>query len=183
MDYTYQITPSEPEKRSPCGVCPVINSRSPSNWPALFNSATSGGCDRCVRLCQGITLLCEDLEIDLSLMTAGHQVPEHLKKAGIGLLNLWVFIMESSATSFSLSPTAGVLFDQKRTYELFQSRRGGGLGDFMEHINITCDGCHMLPIRGLRYKCGVCEDFDYCQNCFTNALETHSGHSFKTVDL
>lgn len=33
------------------------------------------------------------------------------------------------------------------------------------HSNITCDGCGMHPIVGHRYKCAVCEDFDYCTKC------------------
>lgn len=33
------------------------------------------------------------------------------------------------------------------------------------HHGVTCDGCGVKPISGLRYKCSVCKDFDYCANC------------------
>lgn len=35
----------------------------------------------------------------------------------------------------------------------------------VEHTNVTCDGCGINPILGIRYKCAVCKDFDYCSNC------------------
>jgi len=33
------------------------------------------------------------------------------------------------------------------------------------HNTVTCDGCNKHPIEGVRYKCAVCEDFDYCEKC------------------
>lgn len=33
------------------------------------------------------------------------------------------------------------------------------------HENVQCDGCNMCPIIGVRYKCSVSKDFDFCQNC------------------
>nr|XP_032812660.1 E3 ubiquitin-protein ligase HERC2 isoform X4 [Petromyzon marinus] len=34
------------------------------------------------------------------------------------------------------------------------------------HPTVTCDGCHVYPIVGPRYKCRNCDDFDFCENCF-----------------
>lgn len=34
------------------------------------------------------------------------------------------------------------------------------------HINVTCDGCGITPITGARMKCKVCENFDYCEECY-----------------
>eukprot|EP00743_Colponemidia_sp_Colp-15_P001546 GILK01001688.1.p1 GENE.GILK01001688.1~~GILK01001688.1.p1 ORF type:complete len:665 (+),score=86.75 GILK01001688.1:126-2120(+) len=33
------------------------------------------------------------------------------------------------------------------------------------HNKVTCDGCGMLPIVGIRYKCAVCADYDLCEEC------------------
>ena len=33
------------------------------------------------------------------------------------------------------------------------------------HHGVTCDGCGMYPILGLRFKCSTCPDFDFCENC------------------
>lgn len=33
------------------------------------------------------------------------------------------------------------------------------------HEGIECDGCGVCPILGVRYKCSVRKDFDYCEKC------------------
>lgn len=34
------------------------------------------------------------------------------------------------------------------------------------HQEIACSNCFMRPIVGPRFKCRVCENFNYCENCF-----------------
>ncbi|XP_076028585.1 E3 ubiquitin-protein ligase HERC2 isoform X2 [Oratosquilla oratoria] len=36
------------------------------------------------------------------------------------------------------------------------------------HYNVTCDGCSASPIIGARFKCKVCDNFDYCDDCYRN---------------
>ena len=33
------------------------------------------------------------------------------------------------------------------------------------HIGYICDGCGLRPIVGVRYKCAVCHNFDFCEKC------------------
>jgi len=37
--------------------------------------------------------------------------------------------------------------------------------DLVEHTGVQCDGCGVSPITGIRYKCSVLPDFDYCGVC------------------
>jgi len=41
------------------------------------------------------------------------------------------------------------------------------------HYRITCDGCGINPVVGARYKCAVCNDFDYCENCEATIEHPH----------
>lgn len=43
-----------------------------------------------------------------------------------------------------------------------------------------CDGCHMEPIEGPRFKCKTCPDFNYCETCFRmRRSHRHSFHRFE----
>ena len=48
------------------------------------------------------------------------------------------------------------------------------------HTLVTCDGCHMCPLIGKRFKCNNCSNFDFCEKCFNEKKEKH-GHTFKEV--
>ncbi|CAF2138506.1 unnamed protein product [Rotaria magnacalcarata] len=41
------------------------------------------------------------------------------------------------------------------------------------HLNVTCDGCEMSPIKGDRYKCLFCPDVDFCQSCQSVSRTNH----------
>jgi len=43
--------------------------------------------------------------------------------------------------------------------------------DEVVHERVECDGCGKAPILGVRYKCSICKDFDYCATC-----EDRKGH-------
>ena len=47
------------------------------------------------------------------------------------------------------------------------------------HRNITCDGCGKYPITGTRYKCSICDNFDYCENCEEMYKNEHNHPFFK----
>jgi len=41
------------------------------------------------------------------------------------------------------------------------------------HEGVECDGCGVKPIKGFRYKCSVCPDFDFCEKCEANNEHDH----------
>ena len=43
------------------------------------------------------------------------------------------------------------------------------------HENVRCDECALSPIRGARWKCRVCPDYDLCDVCYSRFHAT--GHS------
>lgn len=45
------------------------------------------------------------------------------------------------------------------------------------HQKTQCDGCGVFPIVGIRYKCAVCKNFDYCEACEAKNAEKHE-HPF-----
>lgn len=45
------------------------------------------------------------------------------------------------------------------------------------HSSSRCDGCSMYPIKGRRYRCTQCKDFDFCQTCFYKNQKRHD-HPF-----
>ncbi|KAG0295639.1 hypothetical protein BGZ97_004772 [Linnemannia gamsii] len=50
------------------------------------------------------------------------------------------------------------------------------------HRGITCNNCRTVPIRGLRYKCANCQDYDLCEGC--EAAEVHiKSHVFMKIRI
>jgi hypothetical protein len=33
------------------------------------------------------------------------------------------------------------------------------------HSGVTCDSCSRKNIEGVRYKCSVCSNYDFCETC------------------
>ncbi|XP_022244118.1 E3 ubiquitin-protein ligase HERC2-like isoform X2 [Limulus polyphemus] len=48
------------------------------------------------------------------------------------------------------------------------------------HERVTCDSCQTYPVSGPRYKCRVCHNFDYCENCFKSG-QSHR-HPFSRIN-
>ncbi|MCJ1257410.1 hypothetical protein MMC24_005235 [Lignoscripta atroalba] len=58
-----------------------------------------------------------------------------------------------------------------------QARREGYV-----HRGVTCNSCNTMPIRGVRYRCANCMDFDLCEQC--EALQIHpKTHLFYKVRI
>ncbi len=60
--------------------------------------------------------------------------------------------------------------DSNKKYDIFSSNR-----NVCEtiHNGISCNGCGIFPIKGLRFKCTVCPNFNYCYNCEENEDHEH----------
>jgi hypothetical protein len=41
------------------------------------------------------------------------------------------------------------------------------------HYGVRCNGCYTNPIIGFRYKCTICPDFDYCEECESTKEHPH----------
>lgn len=39
---------------------------------------------------------------------------------------------------------------------------------------MTCDGCGVSPITAIRYKCLICHNFDFCENCESKGTHPHA---------
>ncbi len=48
------------------------------------------------------------------------------------------------------------------------------------HERVNCDGCNQSPIIGVRYKCTVCDDFDFCEICEEKFADSHQ-HPFLKI--
>jgi len=52
----------------------------------------------------------------------------------------------------------------------------------VEHGGVSCDGCGMHPLKGPRFTCKECADYDLCAECFLKKDSLHGGdladHSF-----
>lgn len=68
---------------------------------------------------------------------------------------------------------------QNYTAQTFQRLMGDYLGKkaaeqaLVSHPLIVCDGCECTPVKGIRYKCSVCPNFDYCEKCETEKPHPH----------
>jgi len=48
--------------------------------------------------------------------------------------------------------------------------------------NVRCDGCDEFPIAGLRFKCTVCDNFDFCEICEMGQEHPHPFVKLTTKD-
>ena len=50
------------------------------------------------------------------------------------------------------------------------------------HRRVSCDSCNVMPIRGIRYRCANCLDYDLCEQC--EAMQIHPNtHLFYKIRI
>ena len=67
----------------------------------------------------------------------------------------------------------------KQILDKFSPKHENAEGKPIHHM-YSCDGCGMSPIVGNRYKCSVCDNFDYCEKCEAIYKNQHN-HQFLKV--
>ena len=50
------------------------------------------------------------------------------------------------------------------------------------HENYACDSCGMNPIKGARYHCEICSDYDLCKKCYFSDIKKSHNHSFICIN-
>ncbi len=50
------------------------------------------------------------------------------------------------------------------------------------HRGCQCNACNVSPIRGIRYRCANCADFDLCETCESQGLHIKT-HIFYKVKI
>ena len=65
-------------------------------------------------------------------------------------------------------PTMGNIFEKEK------------IANKIIHFGVKCDGCGKFPIIGCRFKCAVCDNFDYCEECEKKLSEKHN-HPFLKI--
>ena len=55
----------------------------------------------------------------------------------------------------------------------------GNIFDKIVHFGVKCDQCGKVPIVGCRYKCSVCPNFDFCEDCEKKYSHLHNHAFFK----
>jgi len=93
-----------------------------------------------------------DADNDMIAFSSDDELMEAVKNVTDGILR--VFISENAGPAAKQSATEAL------------------------HCGITCDGCNG-EVRGVRYKCLVCPDYDLCSPCASTGL--HSDHEMLTI--
>jgi Zinc finger, ZZ type len=55
-------------------------------------------------------------------------------------------------------------------------------GERAIHEGVSCDVCKVTPLSGIRWKCHVCPDFDFCNDCYHSKRRLHNlNHPFLSI--
>lgn len=88
--------------------------------------------------------------------------------------------VEPSESNVAANPPSPLLgsFDSATVAATLQDL--GEISLAVAHPLVLCDGCDLMPIRGPRFSCRVCEEFNLCQQCF-NSTSTGHRHPFNRI--
>jgi len=92
-----------------------------------------------------------------------------------------VTIATDEELMIALTEMTGPLYKLHITQRPGQKKKpagGNGEASGTVHPGVTCDSCEK-PVKGFRYKCMVCEDYDLCAKC--EAEGKHPGHNMVRI--
>lgn len=121
----------------------------------------------------------QDDEGDLITVASDQELRE--AQQTVSGLSLKLFLTPLQPSPDSLPKPEGCLSHPKsKLKDLLHSQVTGNAGFPAPavHDHVTCDGCGQYPLVGVRYKCTVCPNFDYCEHCMTR---NDHGHNFRTI--
>ncbi|KAK4191792.1 hypothetical protein QBC35DRAFT_277712 [Podospora australis] len=85
---------------------------------------------------------------------------------------------EETTNQYSQQPRAG----QNIVSLLFRVSEDNARRSAYVHRGCQCNGCGLVPIRGIRYRCANCPDFDLCETCESQGLHTKT-HIFYKIKI
>ena len=51
------------------------------------------------------------------------------------------------------------------------------------HFGVKCNGCERFPIKGYRYKCAICNNINFCEECEKKYAKNHNHPFYIFYDL
>lgn len=91
------------------------------------------------------------------------------------------FVSASASAAPAAAPQPGPKVEEKKRDK--SKKHGPGHKGAYRHKHITCDGC-LTGIRGMRYKCEQCADYDLCGSClaYLHTSDLHPvTHTFRAM--
>ncbi|THV02486.1 hypothetical protein K435DRAFT_836352 [Dendrothele bispora CBS 962.96] len=78
------------------------------------------------------------------------------------------------------SPEPYYRHPRNHAFILIESPMAGEQGQLVQiHYGIFCDGCQQSPLKGDRYHCKTCPDYDLCRSCMVYPPADHpSSHRY-----
>ena len=72
---------------------------------------------------------------------------------------------------------------KKETNKLKSNKIKNKISSNIIHYGVKCIGCESFPIKGCRYKCAICNNFNFCEECMKKCSKNHNHPFYLYYDL